>query len=124
MVLRGLNCRGCWFFERFFLSWRLVWAAEITFIQAPARAAGRPPPVVHVPMHYPPPARAAGLCALGGGRRCAGLGVCDGPVAHRLAREREAVIVLYQPVQHRISNRGVPNPFVQCSIGGSSSNPL
>ena len=63
-------------------------------------------------MHYPPPARAVGLCALGVGRGCVGLRFGGGILAHRLPREREAVVVLHQPVQHRVSNRGVPNPFV------------
>ena len=57
------------------------------------------------------PGKAASLCALGVGRSCAGLGFGRGLFAHRFACEREAVVVLHQPVEHRVSNRGVAYPF-------------
>ena len=100
MVLRGLNCRGCCFFERFCPIAVFGFGCLGFFNSGPAR-----PPEA-------PPGKACGLCALGVGRGCAGLGFGAGLRAHRLAREREAVVVLHQPVEHRVSNRGVPNPFV------------
>jgi hypothetical protein len=56
------------------------------------------------------PARAAVLCDQEVGRSCAGLGGC--PLAHRPTCEREAVVVLHQPSEHRIRDRGVAYPFV------------
>jgi hypothetical protein len=38
------------------------------------------------------------------GRRGAGLGGCL--FAHRFTREREAVVVLHQPIEHRIRDLG------------------
>jgi len=60
-------------------------------------------------MHHPL-ASAAFLCAHGVGRGCADLGGCL--LAHRFIREREAVVVLHQPIQQRIRDRGVAYPFV------------
>ena len=69
------------------------------------------------PSALPAPGEGWGLCALGIDRGCAGLDFGDGLFAHRLAREREAVVVLHQPVQHRVSNRRVPNPLVPVLYG-------
>ena len=60
-------------------------------------------------MHYPM-VSAAFLCAHGVARSCAGLGCCL--LAHRFTREREAVVVLHQPIEHRIRDLGVAYPFV------------
>ena len=111
MVLRGLNCRRCCFCEWF---WPLlVWIFGLFGAHSgPCQSRRGHLSVVHVPMHDPPPARAAGLGGLSLGWRHTGLGFDTGLFAHRLARELEAVVVLHQPVQHRIGNRGLANPFV------------